>query len=68
MSIIFSTEIVFCWFFTCVALGYVNLHFSLIFIPKVSAEEGKITRAVCLYCQRTQSIHIWWRDIDVTFW
>jgi len=35
--------IVFHHFFTCIALGDVDLRFSLIFIPKATADKGEIT-------------------------
>ena len=52
-----SILIVFHQFFTCIALGDVGLHFSLIFIAKANDYEGGITCAACLHHQCRQSLH-----------
>ena len=54
----FSILIVFRQFFTCTALGDVDLRFSHIFVPKANDNEREITRAASLYYQRIQSIHV----------
>jgi hypothetical protein len=41
MSNFFSKPIVFCQFFTWIALGDADLHFSLILVRKANAVEGK---------------------------
>ena len=46
------------WFFTRIALGDVDLRFSLILVTKVSAVEGGITFATWLYHQCNQSTHL----------
>ena len=53
----FSILIAFRRFFTCVALGDVDLRFSLIFVPKANDDERGITRAASLYRQRSQPLH-----------
>ena len=47
MSNFSSILIVFSQFFICIALGDVDLCFSLIFVPKANDDEGGITQAVC---------------------
>jgi hypothetical protein len=42
-------------FFTSIALGDVNLRFSLMFVPKTTDDDGGITRAAR---QRNQSTHV----------
>ena len=53
----FAILIVFRRFFTCIALGDVDLRFSLTFLPKVNDDERGITRAASLYHQRNQALH-----------
>ena len=43
---------------TCPSLGDVDLHLSLMFIPKANADEGGTTSAAWLYHQHNQSTHI----------
>jgi hypothetical protein len=50
--------IVFCQFFTRIALGDLGLRFSPIWVTKVNADEGRVTQATCLYHQSYQSIHM----------
>jgi len=53
-----SIPIVFCQFFTWIALGGIGLHFSLMWVPTANADEGRVTQATCLYYQCNQSIHM----------
>ena len=53
-----SVLIVFHHFFTWIALGGVDLHFSLILVARANAVEEEITWAVCLYHQHSQSVHV----------
>ena len=53
-----SILVVFCQFFTWIALGDLGLHFSLIWVTTANADEGRVTQATCLYHQRNQSIHM----------
>ena len=54
----FSLLIVFRWIFTLIALGNVDLLFSLVLIPKANAVEEETTWASCLYHQRNQLLHV----------
>ena len=53
-----SLLIAFCQFFTWIALGNVDLCFSLIWVTKTNAVEGETTSAAWLYHQCNQSIHM----------
>jgi hypothetical protein len=53
-----SVMIVLCRFFTLIALGDVNLCFSLILVTKANVVEGGTTSATWLYNQHTQSTHV----------
>ena len=48
----------FCRFFTWIALGNVDIHFSLILVTKANAVEGGTTSAELLYHQRNQATHV----------
>jgi len=50
--------IVFRQFFTLIALGDVDLHFSLILIKKANVVEGRTTSPTWLYNQRNQPTHV----------
>jgi len=50
--------IVFCLFFTWIALGDVDLHFSLVSVRKTSAVKEETTGVSWLYNQCNQSIHV----------
>lgn len=50
--------IVFLRCFTLIAVGDVDLRFSLILITKANVIEGGMTSATCLYNQRNQSTHM----------
>jgi len=52
------TTIVFHQFFTWIALGDVDLHFSLTFVRKASATEEHTRWTTWLYHQRNPSIHM----------
>jgi hypothetical protein len=55
----FSTIlIVFCRFFTWIALSDVDLCFSLMLVTEANSVEKATTRATCLHHQRNQSIHV----------
>jgi hypothetical protein len=53
-----SIPIVFCWFFTWNALGYVFFGFSLSLVTKVNAVEGGTTSDTWLYHQSKHSTHV----------
>ena len=53
-----SILIVFGSFFTWIALGNVDLHFSLILVTKSNAGEGGTISAACLHHQYNQPIHV----------
>ena len=53
-----SIPIVFRQFFSLIALGDVELHFSLMLVRKANAVEEETTYAAWLYHQRNQSTHM----------
>jgi len=53
-----SIPIVFCWLFTWIALGEVDLHYSLTWVTKANVVEGRSTAAAWLYHQRNQLKHV----------
>jgi hypothetical protein len=53
-----SILIVLCQFFTWIALGDQDLRSSLTWVTTASADDGRVTKAACLYHQRNQSIHM----------
>ena len=58
MSIFSSLLIVFCWFFTWIVLGDVDLRFSFMLVWKANTVEEETTGTAWLYHQYNQSIHI----------
>ena len=57
--------IVFCWFFTWIGLGDVDLCLSLILVTKTNAVAGGTTSAAWLYHHCNQCMHVtdgmWWQ-------
>ena len=54
-----SILIVFCWFFTWLALSDADLHFLVLLVTKANVVEGGITSPTWLYDQHNQSTHTW---------
>ena len=58
MSHFSSIRSVLCWFFTWIALGDVDLHFSSILVTKTNVDTGGTTASAWLYQQHNQFIQV----------